>query len=181
MFLSLFYITNSALFHYRMTPPFTMIGSSVATVEKSKHKDFPEGVHSFSSSYLKKIVVLSSFLKFFEDIFVCWLLCMLLVLRDLTKVFSPFLSVTCFVCLFTPLLYALLVASCSDVVYFFSVTFYNAFVLSFCGFLVSFCFIFLVCIFSPLLNVLLAWLFNQLGFSVLGCVISLFFYIAFVW
>jgi NADPH-dependent curcumin reductase CurA len=26
-----------------MAPPFTMIGSSVAKVEKSKHKDFPEG------------------------------------------------------------------------------------------------------------------------------------------
>jgi hypothetical protein len=28
---------------HRLTPPFTMIGSSVAKVEKSKHKDFPEG------------------------------------------------------------------------------------------------------------------------------------------
>ena len=28
---------------YSLTPPFTMLGSSVAKVEQSKHKDFPEG------------------------------------------------------------------------------------------------------------------------------------------
>jgi hypothetical protein len=29
-----------------MTPPFTMLGSSVAKVEQSKHKDFPQGLSS---------------------------------------------------------------------------------------------------------------------------------------
>ncbi len=34
---------SSILYVYSMTPPFTMIGSSVAVVEESKHQDFPQG------------------------------------------------------------------------------------------------------------------------------------------
>jgi hypothetical protein len=35
--------TPSILYLFSMTPPFTMIGSSVAIVEESKHQDFPQG------------------------------------------------------------------------------------------------------------------------------------------
>jgi hypothetical protein len=38
-----FVLMLSILHVYSMTPPFTMIGSSVAVVEESKHQDFPQG------------------------------------------------------------------------------------------------------------------------------------------
>jgi hypothetical protein len=38
-----FVLMPSILYVYSMTPPFTMIGSSVAIVEESKHQDFPQG------------------------------------------------------------------------------------------------------------------------------------------
>jgi len=40
-----------------MTPPFTMIGSSVALVEQSKHKDFPEGIKYFQEALRHNIFV----------------------------------------------------------------------------------------------------------------------------
>ncbi len=41
----------------RLTPPFTMIGSSVATVEKSKHKDYPEGNFTWQSIFIENVIV----------------------------------------------------------------------------------------------------------------------------
>ncbi len=38
-----FVLMSNILYLYSMTPPFTMIGSSVAVVEESKHQDFPQG------------------------------------------------------------------------------------------------------------------------------------------